>query len=73
MKRFQHVLEASGVKKSLIKLGVKEGDRVIVGEVILHNLIFALTIPLVIDMQIEHEQPNIKVKARCRETVFKYI
>ncbi|PIA39860.1 hypothetical protein AQUCO_02600368v1 [Aquilegia coerulea] len=32
MKRFQHVLEASGVNKSLIKLGVKEGDRVIVGE-----------------------------------------
>ncbi|KAL5731575.1 hypothetical protein ACHQM5_004289 [Ranunculus cassubicifolius] len=31
-KRFQHVLEASGVNKSLIKLGVKEGDRVIVGE-----------------------------------------
>ncbi|OVA11836.1 GTP binding domain [Macleaya cordata] len=32
MRRFQHVLEACGVNKSLIKLGVKEGDRVIVGE-----------------------------------------
>lgn len=32
-RRFQHVLEACGVNKSLIKLGVKEGDTVIVGEV----------------------------------------
>ncbi|KAJ4957239.1 hypothetical protein NE237_014022 [Protea cynaroides] len=32
VRRFQHVLEACGVNKSLIKLGVKEGDRVIVGE-----------------------------------------
>ncbi|KAG9443724.1 hypothetical protein H6P81_015064 [Aristolochia fimbriata] len=32
MRRFQHVLEACGVNKSLIKLGVKEGDTVIVGE-----------------------------------------
>uniref|UniRef100_A0A7N0UMR8 GTP-binding protein OBGC, chloroplastic n=1 Tax=Kalanchoe fedtschenkoi TaxID=63787 RepID=A0A7N0UMR8_KALFE len=31
-KRFQHVLEACGVYKSLIKQGVKEGDTVIVGE-----------------------------------------
>ncbi|KAK0608265.1 hypothetical protein LWI29_028078 [Acer saccharum] len=31
-KRFQHVLEACGVYKSLMKLGVKEGDTVIVGE-----------------------------------------
>ena len=31
--RFQHVLEACGVHKSLIKLGVKEGDTVIIGEV----------------------------------------
>ncbi|KAI4319397.1 hypothetical protein MLD38_032997 [Melastoma candidum] len=31
-KRFQHVLEACGVNKSLMKLGVKEGDTVIVGE-----------------------------------------
>ncbi|RVW55734.1 GTP-binding protein OBGC, chloroplastic [Vitis vinifera] len=31
-RRFQHVLEACGVNKSLIKLGVKEGDTVIVGE-----------------------------------------
>ncbi|XP_061374348.1 GTP-binding protein OBGC, chloroplastic [Gastrolobium bilobum] len=30
--RFQHVLEACGVFKSLMKLGVKEGDKVIVGE-----------------------------------------
>ncbi|XP_027363735.1 GTP-binding protein OBGC, chloroplastic [Abrus precatorius] len=30
--RFQHVLEACGVYKSLMKLGVKEGDTVIVGE-----------------------------------------
>ncbi|KAF5179109.1 Gtpase obg [Thalictrum thalictroides] len=37
MKRFQHVLEASGVNKSLIKLGVKEGDRVIVGEMHWHG------------------------------------
>lgn len=32
-RRFQHVLEASGVYKSLMKLGVKEGDAVVVGEV----------------------------------------
>ncbi|KAK9150974.1 hypothetical protein Syun_009283 [Stephania yunnanensis] len=32
MRRFQHVLEACGVNKSLVKLGVKEGDRVVVGE-----------------------------------------
>ncbi|KAG7996091.1 hypothetical protein I3843_01G142400 [Carya illinoinensis] len=31
-RRFQHVLEACGVNKSLINLGVKEGDTVIVGE-----------------------------------------
>nr|GEW88762.1 GTP-binding protein OBGC, chloroplastic [Tanacetum cinerariifolium] len=31
-RRFQHVLEACGVNKSLIKLGVKEGDTVIIGE-----------------------------------------
>lgn len=31
-RRFQHVLEACGVYKSLKKLGVKEGDNVIVGE-----------------------------------------
>ncbi|KAL9161374.1 hypothetical protein ABFS82_07G017600 [Erythranthe guttata] len=31
-RRFQHVLDACGVNKSLIKLGVKEGDTVIVGE-----------------------------------------
>ncbi|KAI8011768.1 hypothetical protein LOK49_LG06G03243 [Camellia lanceoleosa] len=31
-RRFQHVLEACSVYKSLIKLGVKEGDTVIVGE-----------------------------------------
>lgn len=31
-RRFQHVLEACGVYKSLMKLGVKEGDTVIVGE-----------------------------------------
>ncbi|XP_034895742.1 GTP-binding protein OBGC, chloroplastic [Populus alba] len=30
--RFQHVLEACGVNKSLLKMGVKEGDTVIVGE-----------------------------------------
>ncbi|CAK7333101.1 unnamed protein product [Dovyalis caffra] len=30
--RFQHVLEACGVNKSLLKMGVKEGDNVIVGE-----------------------------------------
>ncbi|KAK1318918.1 hypothetical protein QJS10_CPB04g00781 [Acorus calamus] len=32
LKRFQHALEACGVNRSLIKLGVKEGDIVIVGE-----------------------------------------
>jgi aminoglycoside N3'-acetyltransferase len=32
-KRFHHVLDACGVNKSLMKLGVKEGDTVIVGEV----------------------------------------
>ncbi|KAI4317622.1 hypothetical protein L6164_025479 [Bauhinia variegata] len=31
-RRFQHVLEACGVNKSLLKLGVKEGDTVFVGE-----------------------------------------
>ncbi|KAE8076733.1 hypothetical protein FH972_015363 [Carpinus fangiana] len=31
-KRFQHVLEACGVNKSLMKLGIKEGHIVIVGE-----------------------------------------
>lgn len=31
-KRFQHVLEACGVNKSLIKRGVKEGDTVTIGE-----------------------------------------
>lgn len=31
-RRFQHVLEACGVNKTLIKRGVKEGDTVIVGE-----------------------------------------
>ncbi|CAN4113584.1 unnamed protein product [Withania somnifera] len=34
-RRFQHVLEACGVNKSLLKLGVKEGDTVIVGDVCL--------------------------------------
>ncbi|XP_068662395.1 probable GTP-binding protein OBGC1, chloroplastic [Aristolochia californica] len=39
MRRFQHVLEACGVNKSLVKLGVKEGDTVIVGEMdmVWHN------------------------------------
>lgn len=37
-RRFQHVLEACGVYKSLMKLGVKEGDTVIVGEVCLFSL-----------------------------------
>ncbi|XP_077218210.1 GTP1/OBG family protein [Tasmannia lanceolata] len=39
LRRFQHVLEACGVNKSLIKQGVKEGDTVIVGEMemIWHN------------------------------------
>lgn len=32
LRRFQHVLEACGVNKSLIKQGVKEGDTVIVGD-----------------------------------------
>lgn len=32
-RRFQHVLDACGVNKSLIKRGVKEGDTVIIGEV----------------------------------------
>ncbi|KAL3582956.1 hypothetical protein D5086_017288 [Populus alba] len=32
-RRFQHVLEAFGVNKPLSKMGVKEGDSVIVGEV----------------------------------------
>lgn len=38
--RFQHVLEACGVNKSLIKLGVKEGDTVIIGEVCLYCLLY---------------------------------
>eukprot|EP00262_Sarcandra_glabra_P009133 TRINITY_DN2314_c0_g1_i1.p1 TRINITY_DN2314_c0_g1~~TRINITY_DN2314_c0_g1_i1.p1 ORF type:complete len:461 (-),score=81.74 TRINITY_DN2314_c0_g1_i1:60-1442(-) len=39
LRRFQHVLEACGVNKSLIKQGVKEGDTVIVGEMemVWHN------------------------------------
>jgi hypothetical protein len=37
-KRFQHVLEACGVNKSLMKLGIKEGHIVIVGEVCLYCL-----------------------------------
>lgn len=41
-KRFQHVLEACGVNKSLKKLGVKEGDTVIVGEVH-HNILLAIS------------------------------
>ncbi|XP_028783840.1 GTP-binding protein OBGC, chloroplastic [Neltuma alba] len=32
-RRFQHVLDACGVYKSLMKQGVKEGDTVIVGEI----------------------------------------
>ncbi|KAF7014174.1 hypothetical protein CFC21_028192 [Triticum aestivum] len=32
LKRFQHVLEACGVNKTLVKLGVKEGDTVVIGE-----------------------------------------
>ncbi|KAK4379990.1 hypothetical protein RND71_001852 [Anisodus tanguticus] len=31
-RRFQHVLEACGVNKSLLKLGVKESDTVVVGD-----------------------------------------
>ncbi|KAF3628050.1 putative GTP-binding protein OBGC1, chloroplastic [Capsicum annuum] len=31
-RRFQYVLEACGVNKSLLKLGVKEGDTVIIGD-----------------------------------------
>lgn len=38
-KRFHHVLDACGVNKSLMKLGVKEGDTVIVGEVCLYCLV----------------------------------
>lgn len=34
-RRFEHVLEACGVYKSLMKRGIKEGDTVIVGEVCL--------------------------------------
>lgn len=33
LRRFQHVLEACGVNKSLIKRGIKEGDTVIISEV----------------------------------------
>ncbi|KAJ0936740.1 putative GTP-binding protein OBG [Helianthus annuus] len=38
-RRFQHVLEACGVNKSLIKRGVKEGDTVVIGEMemVWHN------------------------------------
>ncbi|URE23341.1 hypothetical protein MUK42_06799 [Musa troglodytarum] len=32
LRRFQHVLEACGVNKSLIKRGIKEGDTVIISE-----------------------------------------
>lgn len=46
-RRFQHVLEACGVYKSLMKLGVKEGDTVIVGEVC-H--FFLLTVLLFIEI-----------------------
>ena len=34
LRRFQHALEACGVNKTLLKRGVKEGDTVIVGEVV---------------------------------------
>lgn len=40
-RRFQHVLEACGVNKSLIKLGVKDGDTVIVGDVSLFYVVFS--------------------------------
>ncbi|XP_057956863.1 GTP-binding protein OBGC, chloroplastic [Malania oleifera] len=32
-RRFQHVMEACGVNKSLVRRGIKEGDTVIVGEI----------------------------------------
>lgn len=41
-RRFQHVLEACGVNKSLTRLGVKEGDTVFVGEVPLPSSIIGL-------------------------------
>lgn len=43
-RRFQHVLEACGVNKSLMKLGVKEGDTVIVGEVCLNYFLISLSL-----------------------------
>lgn len=45
-RRFQHVLEACGVNKSLIKLGVKEGDTVIVGEVCCFLFLVHLQAPI---------------------------
>lgn len=39
------MLEACGVNKSLIKLGVKEGDSVMVGDVSLDDFTFCSLIP----------------------------
>lgn len=56
-KRFHHVLEACGVNKSLMKLGVKEGDTVIVGEVCLYCLVLRQP-QMVVSLLITH--PSIK-------------
>ncbi|KAJ6989350.1 hypothetical protein NC653_022051 [Populus alba x Populus x berolinensis] len=42
-RRFQHVLEAFGVNKPLSKMGVKEGDSVIVGESIVSRILIGLS------------------------------
>lgn len=44
-RRFQHVLEACGVFKSLSKLGVKEGDTVVIGEVCNYYRLLLLPLP----------------------------
>lgn len=53
-RRFQHVLEACGVNKSLSKLGVKEGDTVIVGDVSIG--LFSLLYHIEFLIQLDHEK-----------------
>lgn len=52
MRRFQHVLEACGVNKALIKEGVREGDTVIVGEVTCHFSSCYIFYKMIISMKI---------------------
>ncbi len=40
VRRFQHVLQASGVNQALREQGVREGDTVVVGQVLSTSLRF---------------------------------